>query len=394
MAGRRRRKGTGSIEKQPDGSYIARTTNRERSGRFLSRSDAETALDEWNRQTARGIDIAASKQPVRQFVAQWLEVTAEKVKASTHEYYSRHAGYAMPHIGDYALEAVTPMHIERMLLALGKTSLSERSVYHVRSVLRAAFNAAVRWRLIDRSPVAGTQAPQVAEYPARVLTIDEQAALLAEAATHRHAALYHLALGLGLRRGELLGLRWADIDMDARLLVVRESKTRTGRRALPLTDHLVAVLENHRANQREEAQVAQQRATDRAQQAGEPTPLAQWNADGRVFCSDVGTPLAPRNLVRSFKVLLDKVNAREAKAAAEEGRQARIILSPAIRLHDLRHTAITFFVAGGGDAKSAQAFAGHADASTTMRIYAHTQADKLRDGVEAAERARTKKTGS
>jgi integrase len=368
MAGRRRRKGTGSIEKQRDGTYIARTANRERSGRFARRSDAEAALDEWNRQVAGGIDIAASRQPVRRFLAEWLDVVREKVKPSTHAYYDRHAGYAMPYIGDLALESVTPLHIERMLTELGKTSLSERSVHHVRAVLRAACNAAVRWRLIERNPVAGTQAPQVADYPARVLTIDEQAALLTAADGHRLAALYHLALGLGLRRGELLGLRWSDIDSDARTLSIRESKTASGRRMLPLTDNLVATLDAHRVNQDEERIIAQQRASD----AGQPIPA--WNAADLVFCSDAGTLLSPRNLVRSFKALLHRAG-----------------LSDRIRLHDLRHTAITFFVASGGDPKSAQAFAGHADATTTMRIYAHLQADKLRDGVEAAERARGKK---
>jgi integrase len=394
MAGqRRRRKGTGSIEKQPDGSFIARTSDRARSGRFASRSAAEAALNEWNRQQASGIDIAAGKQKVRTFLALWLDVVARKVRPSTHQFYTRHAAYTGPYIGDLALDAVRPIHLERMFGALGETSLSPRSIFHVRAVLRTAFNAAVKWKLLDESPVLGTDAPQVEDYPAQVLTTAEQAALLNAVAGHRLAALYHLALGLGLRRGELLTLRWDDYDAAHRVLYVRESKSKHGRRYLPLTEGQATVLARHRANQAEEGVTLQQRATEQAERDGTPVPLIRWNPDGYIFCSEVGTAILPRNLTRTFKATLARINADEREAAEKEGRAPREIIPEALRLHDLRHTAITFFVAGGADPKSAQALAGHADASTTMNLYAKSQAERLRSVVEAAERERQRKTG-
>jgi integrase len=290
-----------------------------------------------------------------------------------------------------AIEAVRPIHIERMLTSLKGAGLAPRSVFHVRAVLRAAFNHAVRWKLLPESPIGGTDAPRVEDYPARALSGEEADVLLAAVRGHRLAALYHLALTLGLRRGELLTLRWSDYDAERRTLYVRESKSKPGRRFLPLTAALFAELEAHRAAQADEAKIAQQRAADDARERGVPVPLIRWNPDGLVFCSEVGTAIVPRNLTRTFKDTLKRINREEAKQAEEEGRPARVLIPEALRLHDLRHTAITWFVAGGSDPKSAQALAGHADAETTMNLYAKSQAERLRGVVEAAELERSKR---
>lgn len=124
----RRKRGTGTIQRQPDGTYIARTTDRSRSGRFPDRPAAEDALETWNAQLAAGANPSDSRQALRDFIRQWLtEVVQGNVAPSTYDFYLRHAGYATAHIGDLAIEAVATPTIERCLNRIAADGLAPRS---------------------------------------------------------------------------------------------------------------------------------------------------------------------------------------------------------------------------------------------------------------------------
>src|SRR5689334_5063650 len=115
----RRARGTGTIQRQPDGTFIARTTGHERSGRFPDRPSAEKALEQWNRQVGRGNDPNATRMPYRDFIRLWLtEVVAPAKRPSTLEFYTRHAGYATAIIGNIPLEDVDPLAIDQCLRQL------------------------------------------------------------------------------------------------------------------------------------------------------------------------------------------------------------------------------------------------------------------------------------
>lgn len=374
MARQRRPRGSGKIQRQPNGTYIARTSDGSRSGRFAVRSDAEKALTDWNAQIAMGRDLAAARQRVRQFLATWLDVKRDKVRPRTLEFYTRHCQYSGPYIGDMALEGVRPLHLERMFGSLTDAGLAPRSVFHVRAVLRAAFRDAVKWKVLRESPIDGTDAPKVEAFDSVALDAAQCEALLAIADAHRLRALIHLAVGLGFRQGELLNARWDDYDIERQTLYVRTAKSKAGRRYLPLSQEQAEIVEAHRQNQLEEAQIVQKRAAAQAEKRGEPTPLIVWNPTGLIFCSEAGTPILPRNLLRAFKAML--------KAAR---------LPTSIRFHDLRHTAITYMVIGGADPKAVQALAGHADAQTTFNLYAKAQAERARTVVEQAEAQRKRR---
>lgn len=383
MAKKRRQRGTGTIQKQRDGSFIARTAGRERSGRFITRSDAEEALDRWNTQLGRGVNPNDSRQRVRDFAATWLaEVVKPHKRPRTLEFYKRHIEYALPYIGDTALEAVTTQAIERMLSKL-RDGLSPRSVGHIRAVLRNMFGVAKRWRLIVENPAADTPAIDVPEREEKALTV-QQVALLLNAVEHdRLCALYHVALTLGLRRGELLGLRWSDIDFESGTLTVAQQVsedenrhvviapyTKSKQRTLPLPSDLAERLRQRQIEDRAEARTAQQRAAERA--GADPIPLVQWNALGLVFPSDVGTMILPSNFNRRFTALVRQLG-----------------LPAGTSPHTLRHTALTD-LAAHGEAKAVQSIAGHADIDTTMRVYAGRRMGAMRAAVEAVEEARRK----
>lgn len=398
----RRPRGSGTIQRQRDGSYIARTTDGARSGRFPAGQDgyraAEEALDTWNAQIGRGADPNQGRQKLRDFARLWLtDVVQPACRPRTFEFYTRHVGYATAILGDTALEAVSTQAIERMLGKITADGLSPRSVEHVRAVLRNLFNVAKRWHLIAENPAAAVPARIVPDAPDRVLSPAQVAILLDAVRGHRHEALFHIALSLGLRRGELLGLRWKDIEWgdDAGLLTVAQQvtegtgrrfeitpyvKSNDGLRVLPLTRDLLAQLKTRQALDAAEGRAFQQRAADKAERRGEPTPLIQWNTAGLVFCSEVGTFVSPRNLYRVLGAIVARANARLGAQTLPAD------LAP----HDLRRTALTD-LAASGEAKAVQSIAGHASISTTMELYARRRITAMRAAVEAMERSR--KTG-
>lgn len=396
----RRKRGSGTIQRQRDGTFIARTAGRERSGRFSSRPEAEEALERWNAQLGKGVNPNDARQKLRDFARVWLiEVVAPHKRPGTLAFYTRHIGYATALIGDIPLESLGVQPIERCLSQLARDGLAPRSVDHVRAVLRNALNVAQRWKLISDNPAAEVPRVLVPERPARALSPIQVAVFLAAVEHDRLCCLYHIALTLGLRRGELLGLRWIDIDWDAGTITIAQQvtegegrptgivpyvKSNEGQRTLPLASDLVARLHMRQAADEAEARTAQQRATFKAEQAGEPVPLIRWNPHGLLFPSEVGTVMQPSNLNRRLTELVKRVNAKTTDPAL----RLPADLSP----HDLRHTALTD-LAAVGEAKAVQSIAGHADIETTMHLYANRRMSAMRAAVEAVEEAR-RKTGS
>lgn len=334
---------------------------------------------------------------LRDFIRLWLIDGCKKVQASTREFYTRHAGYATAYIGDLPLEIIDERAIEIMQGHLHDDGLSARSINHVKAVLRNAFNVAMRWNMLTENPANAVPEWRVNEDQGHVLTPAQVAVFLHAVEGHRHAALYHVALVLGPRRGELLALRLTDVDGDI-LHVEQTIKEGEGRkpvigivksrkaRDLPLSADLSARLEARRAEDAIEARIAQQRAAERATQEGKPIPIVRWNVEGLLFCSEDGTPLLLPNFNRNFRRLVARIN-KELKAS---GADASLLLPVDLSPHDLRKTALTD-LATHGEAKAVQEIAGHADIDTTMRLYVRRRMTAMRAAVEEMEKGR--KTG-
>jgi len=399
----RRTRGTGTIQRQRDGSYIARTSDKSRSGRFPAGSEgyreAEEALERWNRAVNAGRNPNDSRMKFRDFIRLWLTEGCKKVQPSTREFYARHAGYATHYIGNLPLEIVDEREIEIMQGKLANDGLSPRSINHVRAVLRNALNVAKRWRLVTENPAVNVPEWPVNEDGGQVLTPAQVAILLTSVEGERLCVLYHIALTLGLRRGELLALRWSDIDWDACILSVEQTvKEGEGRkigigivksrkaRDLPLSDDLIVLLRKRQQEDIEEGRIMQQRATNKAEKDGAPIPLVHWNPLGLVFCSEAGTMIQLSNFNRSFGWLVARINKQLKNTDAPHALYLPSDLSP----HDMRHTALTD-LAATGEAKAVQGIAGHADIDTTMRLYAKRRMTAMRDALEKMEWGR--KTG-
>jgi integrase len=237
--------------------------------------------------------------------------------------------------------------------------LSRRMVQSIHAVLRNALQNAVREELIARNVAQLVQVPTPTYDAGKGLSVAQARLLLKYAAEDRLHALYVLAVAMGLRRGELLGLCWEAIDLERGTLIVERSlqrvggelrlvrpKTRSSVRTVPLPPLVAKALVEHRERQ------AQERAA-----AG-----AEWKEHGLVFTSRVGTPLEPDNLRRSWYPLRKRL-----------GLDARF--------HDLRHSCVTLLLDLGVPPHIVQQIAGHSGIEVTMTVYAHASLDEMRKGL-------------
>jgi len=265
-----------------------------------------------------------------------------------------------PEIGNVRLSALRPEHVRGLLKRKLDAGLSPQTVVHMRTVLNTALRQAIGDRLISWNPVSSVKRPKVRPRSHTVFTPEQARAFLVAAEEKRLGTAFAIGLSLGLRRGEVLGLRWRDIDLDASTLrvaqtiqrvrakvagtagvLVSEPKTEQSRRTLVLPAMLVPLLRRHRARQ------AQERLT-----AG-----ADWNdaLGGLLFTTPRGRPIDPHDVQAEFKATLAAANL------------------PNMRLHDLRHAAATFLIAQGLPLRLVMEVLGHSTIALTANTYGHIE---------------------
>lgn len=297
-------------------------------GGFRTRKDAEAALSEALERVRTGTWADPGRQTVGEYLEEWLTAVTPSLRASTAASYEQTLrGWVMPRVGRLKLASLTPARLSTLygeLLKSGRRDgtggLSARSVAYAHRIVTHALKDAVSWGRLPRNPAAHVDPPRPARPDMRVWSQEQVKRFLAQVADDRLYPLWVVLLSTGLRRGEALGLRWEDIDLERRrLAVVRarsvvgyqvhvsEPKTPRGRRSVSIDPVTAAALGAFRKRQLEE------------RLAWGPA----WNDTGYVFTIEDGTALHPQQVSVIFKRL-----AREAGL-------------PEIRLHDLRHTAAT-----------------------------------------------------
>src|SRR5919112_589988 len=356
----KRGNGEGSITRRKDGLYMARYTVQTATGAKRkalygkTRSEVAAKLSKALADRESGLTFDADNVTVGEYLARWLSDSVRgTVRISTFERHEQLVrAHLAPTIGGMKLEKLTPAHVRSLHREKLETGLSPATVRKIHSTLHKALSQAVADGLIPRN-AADVKAPRPVPDEMRPLSEAEARTFLdaARGAGDRFEALYVLAVTTGLRRGELLGLRWDDADLDRGTLrvgralvrvggrhVIGETKTRRGRRRINLTPRTVAALKAHRKRQLEQ----------RVRLAG------FYEDHGLIFSSEAGTPLNPENLVkRSFKPLLKKAGL------------------PEIRFHDLRHTCATLLLGRAVHPKLVQELLGHATIAMTLDTYSH-----------------------
>ena len=314
----------------------------------------------------KGLPVVGEKQRIGEFLADWLENWVRvSVKPKTFSSYQDTVRlHILPALSRIALAKLTPQHVQAMLNERLRSGLSPRTVAYLRSVLGIALARAVKLGLVQRNVVLLVDRPNVARHEIEPLTVEQSRALLNASDGHRLGALFSVALALGLRKGEALGLRWQDVNLDAGTLVISgalqriggklirtETKNNSSRRMLRVPAAALKPLREHRVRQMEERLAAGER----------------WQDFGLVFTTTLGTALDPRNVLRHF--------ARVLKAAG----------IPHARFHDLRHSCATLLLAQGVSARVVQDILGHSAIRVTMDTYAHVMPAMREDAARAMD---------
>jgi integrase len=363
---KRRGRGEGALYRRADGEWCAAISAGydaagKRRRRVVYGATKKEVQDKLKDEHQTGF-VETGRVTVAGFLCQWLESTVKpSVAPTTHLRYEQTVRlHIVPHLGSLRLRKLAPVHIAGMYDAQRKAGASARHQQMAGLVLQKALKHAVRLRLLAHNPCVDIDKPRPQRREMRVWDRDQANEFLTAAKSDRLYALYVLAITTGMRQGELFGLEWSDIDFDGAVVVVnrtleeirgmfrtKEPKTAKGRRRIDLPKIALDALHDHRK-----------------------AMLAEGYLSGPVFCDRNGGYLRKSNVVRrSFQGTIAKAH----KAANEKAAKVKsdAVLLPAIRFHDLRHTAATLLLLAGENVKVVSERLGHATIMITLDTYAH-----------------------
>jgi integrase len=341
---------------------------------FPTREAAQHELDTLLGSVRAGTYVEPSRDTFGRYLRGWLEALAAKGRRpTTIDGYRRKLKYVFDdNIASVPVQALTAADLDKLYGELvtsgrrnGNGGLSLRTVRHLHTIIGKALADAERQDLIAKNPARRATPPSAtaAGSPeAKTWTPEQLRSFLQVTANHHHGTLFRLAGLTGMRRGELCGLRWGDVDLDGARLVVRRTitslngdllegdvKTKRSRRAIDLDPGTVAVLRAHRARQLEE----------RLRMG------AGFHDRDLVFALPDGSPWNPDAVGRSFTREVDRTNL------------------PRIRFHDLRHSHATHLLAAGTNVKLVSERLGHATVAFTLDVYGHVLPGQQADAAAA-----------
>jgi integrase len=320
-------------------------------GGFRTRKDAERYLREQLVWVDAGTYVAPQQLTLATYlVDHWLPaMDARGLRPSTLARYETHVRCAIaPALGRLRLQALTPTHLNKLYRDLRAAGRAPKTIRNVHGVLSKALADAERWGLVGRNSARLADVPPVTRPKLQVWAPEQTRAFLTAVSSDRLFAAWLLAATTGMRRGELLGLRWADVDLDAGVVrvtqarvragnqvVAGEPKTARGRRTIALDPATVAALRQHRTRQTQARLLAGPHDLD----------------SDLVFTMPDGAPIHPNRFSLWFRT------------------RARAANLPAIRLHDLRHSYATAGLAAGVPPKVMSERLGHATVAFTLDTY-------------------------
>ncbi|MDP2292973.1 MAG: site-specific integrase [Actinomycetota bacterium] len=339
---------------------------------FRTRKEADAALAEVVADVNRGLYVRPTKGTLAEYLEGWLETRRLDLRPTTLYGYQKVVRQRIiPGIGRAKVAELDAATLERWYSSLiasggrGGRGLSPKTVANTAGVLSVALGDAVRLKLLRYNPASDARLPRRERREMSAWNEADASAFLVAVRDHRLAPMWRLVLATGLRRGELCGLRWKDVDLAAGTLEVAETrvvaeevvtgspKTKAGSRIVALDVGTVSALTAWRKRQ----------AVERL--AAGPA----WVDRGLVFVDELGEPPHPETVTRWWN---------EAVAAAG---------APAIRFHDARHTAATMALRAGVPIKVVTQRLGHADVAVTMRVYQHVTAQDDRAAADALGQA-------
>jgi integrase len=319
-----------------------------------TKRQAELELARLITESTSGAYIDTTKLTLGDFIERWLrDWAASHVSPATFQgYENKLHKHVIRRIGNLPLQKLRAIELNELYGKLLQEQLGARSIGHVHRILRRALGHAHRWGLVHQNVAALVTPPRVASVELEILDPAQVTVLLQKLEGQSIYPLTVLALATGMRRGELLALRWCDVDLDRAILRVERSleqtikgglrfkspKTHHGRRSITLPATAIAVLREHRkAQQERRLQLGQGKAP----------------ADALVFTTWDGEPQSPNGLSKEWSRVL---------------KQAKL---PAVTLHSLRHTHASYLIAAGHDVLAVSRRLGHGSPTITLGVYGH-----------------------
>jgi integrase len=351
----------GSIYKRADGRWCGQVllgcnpngTPRRKMVYGATQAAAKQALERIKQSIEDGVDIQTKEQTIAAYLGDWLENTVRpKNKQLTYRSYEWIVRiHLIPALGKLTLSKLTPQKHQAFLNQLSKAGLSPATVKHVNATLRAALSQAQRWQLVRFNGAKLVTLPRGVRYQATILTPDQSKQFLTSLIGQRYEALFTIALTMGLRRGEMLGLRWADIDFTSGMLHVRHSLERVKGEGVRLAEPKSAKAK--RSLRIPQVALTALIAQRRAQEIQRQWSGSKWREAGFIFTTNVGTPVSPDDVTQAFPLAL---------AAAG---------LPKVRFHDLRHSCASLLLSLGVHPKLVRETLGHSSFQLTMDTYSH-----------------------
>lgn len=320
-----------------------------------TKKQAEELLIKKLREMQEGTYFEPSKATVGEYMKEWLRLYCKpSLKENTYLLYEGMVrNHINPLIGTVPLNHLRPGHIQSLLAEKNK-ELAASTVNKIHAIIKQALEHAVDWEFVPRNVARKVTPPSAKSGPAEAWTAAEAKRFLLAVKDDRLYPLYLLALTTGMRRGELLGLRWIDVDLNERKLTIKqtlvnsptggrieEPKTAGSARTIIISEKMVTVLKEHQDRQQNELNLLNNEGLD----------------NGLVFTNTKGKPYNPSNVRRGFARTIKKIGLRH------------------IPFHGLRHTYASILIDRRADAKAVSGRLGHTDIKMTLGTYTHTTSE-------------------
>ena len=335
---------------------------------FDTKRAAEAALTEAISEVSRGMAVSRSSITVGEYLQEWIEIARPSLRPTTARGYEQSIGRLTARIGRVRLQALTPMQVQRCYNELlesggrGGRELAPKTVRHAHVVLRKALGDAERLGVVSRNAAAAARPPTGEHTEMATWSSEALRDFLDAIVGHQYEIAFRLLAASGLRRGEVLGLRWRDVDFDLGQIAVANTitelgsevvmgppKTARSRRNVYLDRRTMTALRDHRKRQREQRIAAG----------------PAWDGDHDwVVTNELGGFVSPGNVSYEFRKLVEQLDL------------------PRIRLHDLRHTHATLALKAGVHPKVVSERLGHATVGITLDLYSHVVPSLAKDAAE------------
>ena len=334
---------------------------------FATKEEAKRARDIARSKSRDGVFVSPTKITVKDHFEEWWDIKRTKVKPTTAESYRYLLDrYILPKLGTQLLKDLNSARIEKVLIDLIQ-DLSESTVRQVHIVLSQGLERAVKERRLAFNPAKGIERPKGRKRTVTPYTSQELKILLGELKSHRLFPFFRLLAYSGARRGEILALRWSDLDFDKFTLSISKNRTRLGKsvieqdstkggdgkRIVQLDSETLRLMKDHRKRQIEERM-----------KAG-----SLWQEGNFIFTQEIGLPLDPSTPYQLFKRTAKRIGLRSES------------------LHSFRHLHATELLNSGVGVHLVKDRLGHSDISTTLRIYAHIRPEQKQEVADLFARA-------